>query len=293
MYVVIGANGFLGSYIIKNILKMTDEKILAVCLPPAMQDTDRVRWITGDISERSFVEYLNKNYLDGNNNNKIVYLAAYHHPDLVEKNPRLAWDINVTTLSYFINSVEHLDRFFYPSTDSVYGESRDGYRFKEDDRLTPVNRYGHHKCAAERLVTEYGGNVVRYPFLIAPSLAPGRKHFYDTIVSTLLAGEPIEMFSDSLRSALDFDTAAQLMIRLAERKEPVPQIINVCGDEALSKYDIGLRIADNLGVSRNLVKPISIENAEGIFEAKRAASTLMDNSLLKRTLGLEKVRLKL
>lgn len=101
------------------------------------------------------------------------------------------------------------------------------------------------------------------------------------------------MFSDSLRSALDFDCAARLMIQLAEKKQSVAQVINVCGDEALSKYDIGLRIADKLGVSRSLVKPISIENAEGIFEAKRAASTLMDNSLLKETLGLTEVRLRL
>ena len=290
MYTVVGANGFLGSYIIKNILEMTDEHILAVCLPPVEEDTDRVKWVPGDISDPAFVEFLNKTYLSKSAHNKIVYLAAYHHPDLVEKNQRLAWDINITSLSRFINSVDHLDRFFYPSSDSVYGESVNGYRFKEDDPLKPVNRYGHHKCAAESIVTEYGYNIVRYPFLIAPSRAPGRKHFYDTIVSTLLAGKPIEMFKDSLRSALDFDSAARLMIQLME-SGPVPQKLNVCGDEDLSKYDIGLRIADKLRVSRDVVVPISIENAEGIFEAKRASSTLMDNGLLKKTLDLKEVRL--
>lgn len=292
MYVVIGANGFLGGYVTKNILEMTDEKILAVRKSSSGNDSDRVKWITGDISDPIFVEWLNKEYLSANDRNKIVYLAAYHHPDLVEKNPRLAWDINITALSRFINSVDHLDRFFYPSSDSVYGESKHGYKFKETDSLNPVNRYGHQKCAAESIVIEYGYNVVRYPFLIAPSLAPNKRHFYDTIVNTLKAGQEIEMFKDSLRSALDFDTAARLMIQLIE-SGPVPQRLNVCGDEDLSKYDIGIRVANKLGVSKDLVKPISIENTEGIFEAKRASSTLMDNSLLKRTLGLAEVKLKL
>ena len=293
MYVVIGANGFLGSYIVKNILEMTKETILAVCRSSRICDTERIKWITGDVSDPYFGEYINKYYLRKDNANKIVYLAAYHHPDLVEKNPRLAWDINVTALSHFINAFEHLDGFFYPSSDSVYGESENGYKFKETDVLTPVNRYGHQKCVAEKLVTEYGYNVMRFPFLIAPSLASGKEHFYDTIVKQLLAGEPIEMFQDSFRSALDFDTAAQLMLRLMEREQPVPQIINVCGDEDLSKYDIGLRIADKLGVSRELVKPVSIVNTEGIFKTKRAASTLMDNNLLKTTLELKKIELKL
>lgn len=292
MYVVIGANGFLGSYIIKNILETTDEQILAVRKSASGNDSARVKWVFGDIADPSFVGRLNAEYLRSSRGCKIVYLAAYHHPDLVEKNPKLAWDINVTSLSRFINAAEHVDSFFYPSSDSVYGESEGGYRFKETDPLNPVNRYGHHKCAAESIVTEYGGNVVRFPFLIAPSLAPGRLHFYDIIVRTLLAGQPVEMFKDSFRSALDFDTAARLLVRLTERGA-VPRKLNVCGDEALSKYDIGVRIADKLGVSRDLVKPISVKNAQGIFEAKRASSTLMDNSLLKKTLGLARVTLTL
>ena len=84
-----------------------------------------------------------------------------------------------------------------------------------------------------------------------------------------------------------------MTVRLMELPEAAPAIVNVCGDEDLSKYDIGLRIADKLGVTRKLVKPISIVGSGGIFQAKRAASTLMDNRLLKETLGLTEVRLAL
>lgn len=230
----------------------------------------------------------------GGVSDKIIYLAAYHHPDLVEKNPKIAWDTNVTALSRFLNMADDADRFFYPSTDSVYGESVDGYRFKESDRLAPVNRYGVHKSCAERLVTAYGYNVVRFPFLIGPSLVPGKKHFYDVIVETITGGHTIDMFRDSYRSALDFDTAARLLVEIMEKPAAeVPQIVNICGDEALSKYEIGLKLADLTGVSRDLIRPVYIQNDTEIFAVKRASSTLMDNALLKRVLGLDTVKINL
>ena len=293
MYVVVGANGYLGANFIKNILEATDEAVLAVARHKGQDYGPRVSWAECDITHAEDAQALNERWFRKNSDNKVLFLAAYHHPDLVEKNPRLAWDTNVTALSRFLNLAENVSRFYYPSTDSVYGEGGAEYRFKETDELHPVNRYGMQKTVAEKLVTAYGYNVVRFPFLISPSLLPQKKHFYDIIVETLLAGKPFELFADSYRSTLTFDTAARLTVDLMERNEPAPQIINVCGDDALSKYDVGLMIADKVGVSRDLIVPISVNDQTGIFEAKRAGSTVMDNTLLKETLGLHTVKLEL
>lgn len=305
MYVIIGAGGYLGTYLIKNVLEYTDEEVLAVArhIQPELTGSGRVTWAACDIADPGSTEgfcerYLNKriskNHVGGGYTHKIIYLAAYHHPDLVEENPRLAWDTNVTALSRFLNMAENVERFFYPSSDSVYGESVNGYRFRESDRLAPVNRYGVHKSCAERLVTGYGYNVVRFPFLIGPSLVPGRKHFYDMIVETIMGGRTIDMFCDSYRSALDFDTAAKLLIEIMEKPAvEVPQILNVCGDKALSKYEIGLELADIAGAPRELIRPVSICDDTDIFAVKRASSTLMDNSLMKKVLGLDEVRIDL
>lgn len=293
MYVVVGANGFLGSYVIKNLLQTSEEDILAICRHPHSNSEKRVRWVSADITIEDDVERLNREFLPNSSGCKVIYLAAYHYPDLVEKYPRLAWDINITALSRFLNTIEHVDRLFYSSSESVYGESSDGYHFKESDCLHPSNRYGHHKRIAESLVTGYGYNVVRFPFLIAPSLAEEKQHFYDMIVKNLISGRSVDMFSDSYHSALDYDTASRLLIQLIENRETMPQILNVSGDEDLSKYDIGLRIADRLGVSQKLIRPISINDDNGIFEVRRASSTLLDNSLLKETLGLDSIHISI
>lgn len=294
MYIVIGGGGFLGSWMIKNILAHTEENVLAAARHSGRDWGTRVVWAQCDISSMEEIDAFVKAHSQQFRGAKILYLAAYHQPDLVEQNPKLAWHINVTALSYFLNALpDDISSFYYPSSDSVYGESVDHYRFREDDSLNPVNRYGRQKCVAEQLVTGYGHHVVRFPFLISPSLVPNRPHFYDRIVETLRAGKPIDMLVDSCRSVISFDTAAILTISLLEHSAEVPQILNVCGDRAYSKYEIGRLIADQLGVSDELIRPVSIKDDSGIFTTKRAESTLMDNSRIKEILGLKEIMLVL
>jgi len=291
MYLVIGGNGYLGSYIIQSILNTTDEKITATARDVSKAPRqDRVEWTACDITDEAAFDGLLEKVREEGGDVKCVFLAAYHHPDMVAQNPQTAWDINVTALSRCVNKLHFAKKLFYASTDSVYGNSVGGYHFKEGDELHPVNVYGRNKAAAEAVVVYSGFNVVRFPFLIAPSLAPSKKHFYDFIAEDLLAGKPVEMFEDSYRSSLNFATAADLTVRLCETEGEVPSVLNVCGDEDLSKYDVGLLLADKLGVSRELVRPIKAAGDNGIFKSPRALSTLMDNSKLKGFLGLSEVR---
>ena len=294
MYTIVGANGFLGAYMRKAILELTNEPILALDMNVEDAETNsRITWMKCDVTKEEDIINV-RDVLLKNEDNKIIYLAAYHHPDAVEKNPRIAWNINITALSNFMNTVENVKCFFYPSTDSVYGDGDDTVHFKESDALKPVNRYGRHKATAECLVNAYGYNVVRFPFLIAPSLLSYKDHFYDQIAKTISSGEKMEMFVDSLRSSLDFGTVAELVIKLIETyDESMPKILNVSGDDDLSKYDIGLMIARKLGVSEDLIVPISADKTDGIFEAKRAKSTLLDNSAIKKYLGLEEIKIRL
>lgn len=285
MYVIIGAGGFLGSYFQKVILEDTDDNLICVdARISENKNSDRITWSQLDITNRSAVDiFLDE--LSRHEDVKIIYLAAYHNPDLVEKNRQLAWDINVTSLSYFINKADFAKSIYYPSTDSVYGESIDNYHFKENDDLNPVNFYGHNKCAAEAIMIHSGRNVVRFPFLISPSLAD-KPHFYDQICETLSKNEPIEMYKDSYRSSLSFENAARITIELIEKNNKY-SVVNVCGDKDYSKYDVGLLIADKHGFDRNLVIPITMDKKMEGFVSKRATSTLMDNSLLKQILNIE------
>ena len=68
-----------------------------------------------------------------------------------------------------------------------------------------------------------------------------------------------------------------------------PQVINVCSDESLSKYDMGCVLAEAFGESKALIKKISEDEGKKFFKDKRVSFGAMDNSLLKALLNKEKI----
>lgn len=292
MYAIIGANGYLGSYLIKSIVATTSDNIIAAARNiDEIKCSSRIKPVMCDITNSADVETLAQIIKHGEPC-KLIYLAAYHNLDLVAQNPKIAWNINITALASFLNTIDNLSCFYFSSTDCVYGEGKPDYRFKESDPLNPISLYGIHKAAAECLVRARGYNVLRLPYMFGPSLSPQKTHFYDKIVQNFRQGEKVEMFYDSLRSTLDYGTVADLTVRLSENysKDIIPKTLNLCGDDCLSKYDLGLMLAGKMGFQKELVMPVSSENFSCVPLAKRAFAGLMDNTLLKNTLGLSEIK---
>lgn len=175
----------------------------------------------------------------------------------------------------------------------LYKEDRD-IPYTEHDEITPMNDYARHKAVEERMLEAKGYNVVRLPVMMGPSLSLVKKHFYDDIVSNLRAGKSMEFFTDSWRSMIDFDTVSQILVKLMETPSAHQYpIVNIAGDEALSKYEFALRLADKYGLDKNLVIPISMDNDTKIWTEKRPKKILLDNSLVKQILNLKELKIKI
>jgi len=291
MYLIIGASGFLGRYVIKNVLENTCDYIIATfsSKEPLFQNK-RMSWRKLNVCDIDEICSLNSEIEE---DVKIIYLSAYHNPDKVEENPQLAWDINITALTKFVNIFSKVKVFYYVSTDAVYGEGAKKRKFSETDSLAPVNLYGRHKVLAEQIAIAKGFNIVRFPFMLGHSLVEGKKHFFDKIKEDLEKNRTIEMFADSYRSTLSFNQSALYMVQLIEKyKVCSERVVNIAGDNALSKYEVALMIADKYGFSKELVKPISILNKNNIFRAKRATSTVMDNAKIKKLLSLDNIKVE-
>lgn len=293
MYVILGANGFLGSYLLKSILENTSDQILAVARSTQGKlVSDRVLWFECDITKPEQVDALAKK-IGQNEPCKFIDLAFWHNIDSVAQNPKDSWHTNITSLAYLLNRVHNLACFFFASTDCVYGEGRADYRFKESDPLNPVSLYGRHKAAAECLVRAKGYHALRLPYMFGPSLSPDRKHFYDIITADLKQHKKVDLFYDSMRSALDFETVANVFVKLAENfsRIALPHTLNLCGDDSLSKYGLGVMLAKKLGVPTELVLATSSLNFETAPNATRALNGLMDNTLLKTLLGISELKI--
>lgn len=292
MYLIIGASGFLGRYCLKNVLENTNEKIIATYSQKCPEFTNpRVEWVSLDVCDTVALKDLAARV---DNTTKIIYLAAFHHPDKVEEFPELAWNINIVALANAVNLFHKAKCFYYSSTDTVYGEGSKNRKFVEDDALNPVNLYGVHKALAEKICLAKGFNVVRFPFIFGTSLVENRPHFFDKIKADLEQGKTVEMFSDSYRSTLSFNQCAYYLVSLIEKFGACPEkIVNIAGDDVMSKYDAAIALADKYNLDKNLIKPISVNSLNGIFKAKRAASSVLDNGKLKSLLNINEIHLEI
>ena len=294
MIVVLGGSGYLGSYIIDYVLKNSDENILATYnSAPTQIESEQIHWLKFDLAEQNSINCLcDEINITGINISKLIVLSAYHHPDKVKENPKLAYEINITNLDYLIRNLPGVDSLLYVSSDVVYGQSTNNHLFKESEKTNPVNLYGKQKALAEDIILRAGYNVARCSFLIGPSLSY-KKHFYDQIVLTLSSGREIEMLCDSCRSAISFEQASKYLVDLMDFCQNGQMgIVNIASDEILSKYEIAKRIAHKHKLNEKLIIPVGFKD-NNFFSEERAKDILMDNSKLKNLLNISSLKLEI
>lgn len=289
MILIVGC-GYLGSYLQKEFSEKSNETVLATVRNSSnlcSSSTDRYAYC--DVTDYESVKKLAS--LCKDEELTVFYLAACHNIDYVFENPAEAEKINVDALKNFFEAVPNIKKLFFASTDCVYGEGKNlQKKFSESDLLNPVNEYGKQKIKAEKIVLRNGHTVLRLPFMIGPSLSK-KPHFYDKITSALLKGENVEMIDGMYRSVLSFSQVADIMHRLSLLPyNTLPKVINLCGNEGLSKYQTGCAIAEKIGAPTESIKKLTEEDGEKFFKDKRASSALMDNSLLKKLTGLKEIK---
>lgn len=293
MYIVVGANGFLGSYVVKSLVSNTDEEIIATYHGNKENlYYPRVNWINLDVTDVKSITSLEQ-LVENTAECKIFYFAACHNLDLVKREPDFAENINITALRNFLEVFKDADCFWFSSTDCVYGENtKDIPSFKESDPTYPVSEYGRQKLRAEETVKSYGFNVARLPFMVGASLLKNKKHFYDNIVEKAREGQDFTLADGLRRSALDYESVADIFVKLSMIKN-VPQTLNLCGDENLSKYDVGVLIAKKHKLPMEHIIKTPEADIMKLFYETRTSSTAMDNSLLKSVLGVSEIKIRI
>ncbi len=290
MILVVGC-GFLGSYIARNALQMTNEKVL--CTVRDMANAPSVagaEFAVCDVTKPEDIASLAE--LTAGEKLTVFYLAAQHNIDKVFENPALAAQTNLKGFESFLSLMPGIEKLFFASTDCVYGENPQGESvfYEKSAHLKPVNEYGRQKLEGERIAADNGFTAARLPFMWGPSLVPGKRSFYDNVALKLKNGETVEMIDGMRRNVLTFDCAAKLLIRLSQlEKSSLPQVINIAGDRAYTKYESGLIAAEKTGADPEQIKPISFEEGHKFFKDGRSDNSVMGNTLIKNLLGIKEI----
>ena len=290
MYVIIGGRGFLGSYLIKKIIASYHSDILP------KDKINNILWqqlnIEDEESIEKFAKLVSENRIPGETV-KCIYVIGYIRPDNCIKNPEIAININIGGLVDFLKYFHSLlDSFIFTSTDFVAGESFRDHKFTEREKANPVNYFGAIKYICEKIVIANGYNVVRLPFMFGKSLIPEKTHFIEHVEKSIEVEQNFYVLSDYYETSLDYNTVAKCIYSLCKiygAHIPEP-IINIVGDDKVSKYEIALKYAHKKGLDSTYIKPLQLKDAD-FFVAKRC-TILLDNSLLKKLLDVKKITIE-
>lgn len=291
MYLIVGA-GFLGTYLISRLSQVSAEPIVGAVR--RLSDTlpcPNTTYVQCDVTNPDDIARLCA--LCGNEKLTVFYFAARHNVDELFEHAQAGRIVNIDALSYFLDTVPGINKFFFASTDCVYGENAPGSRkFRESDPCRPINIYGEQKLEAEGIVKAHGFTSVRFSYMLGASLLH-KRHFYDRITEKLRAGETVEMIDGMVRSAITYETAAGLLAQLAMLPaEKQVDVVNLCSDGEYSKYELGLCIAARVGADRTQIRKLSEAEGRKFFSDRRAERLVMDNRRLKKLLGLREILLE-
>ncbi|MDB9788115.1 NAD-dependent epimerase/dehydratase family protein [Flavobacteriaceae bacterium] len=129
-----------------------------------------------DVMDDKRIDYLMKK----NNINVVYHLVAVLSAN-GEKNPFMAWEINMKSFQNIINlSINNgIKKIFWPSSIAVFGTKSNLSFVKQDCILNPNTIYGISKLAGERLIDYYNNKFdldirsLRYPGIISFDTKPG------------------------------------------------------------------------------------------------------------------------
>lgn len=183
----------------------------------------------------------------------IVHLAAIARTSQALAEPERAQVVNVEASAAIVQLSAALGaRLIYASTDMVF--DGEGAPYKETDTTEPCTFYGRTKLEAECYVLTRPRNLIaRLPLLYGFSEVAREATFFEVMLRSLRANQPVNLFEDEFRTPLWLEDAARALARLID--SDVTGVLHVPGPESISRLVMGQRLAAAIGCSDALLRP--------------------------------------
>ena len=187
----------------------------------------------------------------------VVHLAAIKNVGLCERKPELAEAANVATTANLLREGTGGPDMVFLSSDYVFDGKQGLYR--DSDVVHPITVYGRTKRKAELLVLQAGGTVVRSGGLYGPAEKPGA--LFSWAMNELRAGKKIEAYDNVYNTPTYVGDLGQVLLAMCRHRPG--GVYHAAGAERLNRFELLKLLADQLGVSRELVQPGRCSSGSG------------------------------
>ncbi len=180
----------------------------------------------------------------------VVHTAAIADIDECEAKPEEAWQVNCLGTKRVVEACGDFGaKLVHISTSNVFdGEKGD---YIESDPRRPINAYSRSKIAAEDEALGLSDSIVARTALVLGFNRTGGRSFLARAVEKLSTGS-LGLPGDEIRSPIDVKTLCSGLLELIDLDER--GVFHIAGVEYLTRFRIGLKIAEKLDAERSRVE---------------------------------------
>jgi dTDP-4-dehydrorhamnose reductase len=234
---IIGARGFLGTYVAEAAGKLFD------VIEGNRSTTGRPGEVAIDVKDAQSVNSAFRTTLP----DVVLLLAAISDIDYCEKVPDEARAVNLRGAELVANACARSKaRLVFTSTGAVFDGKQHGYT--EESPVSPVSVYGHTKAEAERMILTLlpESLVLRIALAIGFARNPGHPALLDNWKQKLQAGKCLSFPVFEQRNPIDPWTFSHSVLDLLNNAV-ASGIFHIGCQDPVTRYDLGREIAVRMG----------------------------------------------
>ena len=226
-----------------------------------------------------------KEVVETTNPDLVIHLAALTNVEFCEKNPELAYSINIGGMDNLVNAFK--GPIIHVSTDYVF-DGEDG-PYKEEDTTNPLNVYGLSKLESEKLLLDHSENslVIRSNVLYDYS-SKSEASFLNWVVGSLTQEKEINVVEDQWNNPTWTGSLAVVIDRAIDTQ--LTGLAHWGDGDLVSRFDFANKIADVFNLKKSLIKPIL--TSELNQTAKRPLKSGLKTDYAQNILNLEPPTIK-
>ena len=256
---VTGNSGFIGSDFVRQYRLQYNIVGLDLIKPT---DSLLTTQYIGDIRDK---ELLN-NIFEKHKIDAVIHTAAEKSLVLCEQEQKRAYDTNYEATLYLASLAEMYDaHFIFISSDQVFGG--DSKYYTEDSETKPINYYGKLKSLVETKIKGNPNVSVCRTALVFGDIPNEQQDYFDSIKSEenlAVQGFIVQQTKYCLENSLKINLPADEFVSpthvrlLSEQIHTVLSnnvcgILHCCGGERISRYKMGLDIAEHYGINNKYI----------------------------------------
>jgi dTDP-4-dehydrorhamnose reductase len=212
----------------------------------------------------------------------VVMCGGLSDVDLCESDPERAFAINTEGTRNVAKSLGEGGKMVMVSSNYIFDGALDR-AYREDDEPAPLSQYGKSMLAAEHAAREYCPDfvVARMAALWGIDLVARRPNFVTWVLGELLEGRSVPLFTDQKVTPSYANQVAEVLMEMI--RQDLRGVYHVVSQGCLSRYEMGLKVAEFFGRDPALIKPATLSGAA--FKARRPPNGCLDCTKVEQALS--------